>query len=138
MSSFKNLQQLWTELKDGLALKMLAGLRQSAGLSPPLGLLALPAELKTKILASLQVLLNLTYTCQQTSLQTSEACTLCMLLWCRLQNAICWCCHSLEIPNDHCEFPGKFGHTAVIGFADDAGERLECGGVLLYRVAAYS
>ncbi|DBB13107.1 TPA: hypothetical protein ACH3X3_005834 [Trebouxia sp. C0006] len=138
VSSFKNLQQLWTELKDGLALKMLAGLRQSAGLSPPLGLLALPAELKTKILASLQVLLNLTYTCQQTSLQTSEACTLCMLLWCRLQNAICWCCHSLEIPNDHCEFPGKFGHTAVIGFADDAGERLECGGVLLYRVAAYS
>ncbi|KAL0053556.1 hypothetical protein WJX82_007510 [Trebouxia sp. C0006] len=54
VSSFKNLQQLWTELKDGLALKMLAGLRQSAGLSPPLGLLALPAELKTKILASLQ------------------------------------------------------------------------------------
>lgn len=57
MSSFKNLQKLWTELKDGLALKMLAGLRQSAGLSPPLGLLALPAELKNKILASLQVLL---------------------------------------------------------------------------------
>ncbi|KAL0021412.1 hypothetical protein WJX79_003342 [Trebouxia sp. C0005] len=54
VSSFKNLQKLWTELKDGLALKMLAGLRQSAGLSPPLGLLALPAELKNKILASLQ------------------------------------------------------------------------------------
>ncbi len=116
MSSFKDLQQLWTDLKDGLALKMLAGLRQSAGLSPPLGLLALPAELKTKILASLQVMLNLTYTYQQTSLlsgaaivintcqQTSEACTLCMLLWCRLQTAICWCCHSLEIANDHLEW----------------------------------
>ncbi len=57
-SAFTNLQQLWTALKDGLALKMLTGLRQSAGLSPPLGLLALPAELKTKILASLQVLLR--------------------------------------------------------------------------------
>lgn len=55
VSALTNLKQLWTELKDGLALKMLAGLRQSAGLSPPLGLLALPAELKTKILAALQV-----------------------------------------------------------------------------------
>jgi len=73
VSSFKNLQQLWTELKDGLALKVLAGLRQSAGLSPPLGLLALPAELKTKILASLQVLLSLTYTCQQMSLLSGAA-----------------------------------------------------------------
>ncbi|DBA78763.1 TPA: hypothetical protein ACH3X1_008669 [Trebouxia sp. C0004] len=54
VSLFKDLEQLWTELKDKLALKMLAGLRQSAGLSPPLGLLALPAELKTKILSSLQ------------------------------------------------------------------------------------
>ena len=55
VSALTNLKQLWTELKDGLALKMLAGLRQSAGLSPPLGLLALPAELKTKILSALQV-----------------------------------------------------------------------------------
>ena len=55
VSALTNLKQLWTELKDGLALKMLAGLRQSAGLSPPLGLLALPTELKTKILSALQV-----------------------------------------------------------------------------------
>lgn len=87
VSSFKNLQQLWTELKDRLALKILAGLRQSAGLSPPLGLLALPAELKTKILASLQVLLILIHTCQQ----TSEACTLCMLLWCRQHHSVVVC-----------------------------------------------
>ena len=54
-SAFTDLQQLWTELKDGLAMKALAGLRQMAGLPPPLGLLALPSELKFKILASLQV-----------------------------------------------------------------------------------
>ncbi len=72
MSSFKDLQQLCTELKDGLALKMLAGLQQSVGLTAPLGLHALPAELKTKILASLQVLLNLIYTCQR----MNEACKL--------------------------------------------------------------
>lgn len=54
ISAFTNMQQLWTDLKDGLALKMLAGLRQIAGLSPPPGLLALPAELRTKILANLQ------------------------------------------------------------------------------------
>lgn len=49
------MEQLWTELKDGLALKVLASLRVSAGLAPPLGLLALPTELKIKILSSLQV-----------------------------------------------------------------------------------
>ena len=54
-SAFTDLQQLWTELKDRLALKVFASLRQSAGLPPPLGLLALPTELKTKILSSLQV-----------------------------------------------------------------------------------
>ena len=58
ISAFTNMQQLWTDLKDGLALKMLAGLRQIAGLSPPPGLLALPAELRTKILANLQVSIN--------------------------------------------------------------------------------
>jgi hypothetical protein len=114
VSSFKNLQQLWTELKDGLALEMLAGLRQSAGLSPPLGLLALPAELKTKILASLQVLLTLIYTCQQ----TSAACKLCMLLWSRLRNAICWCCHSRRSLMTIVKFLANLVHTVVIGFAD--------------------
>lgn len=54
-SAFTDLQQLWTELKDRLALKVFASLRQSAGLPPPLGLLSLPTELKTKILSSLQV-----------------------------------------------------------------------------------
>ncbi|KAL3150240.1 hypothetical protein ABBQ32_000098 [Trebouxia sp. C0010 RCD-2024] len=53
-SAFTDLQQLWTELKDRLALKVFASLRQSAGLPPPLGLLSLPTELKTKILSSLQ------------------------------------------------------------------------------------
>lgn len=54
-SAFTDLQQLWTELKDDLAIKVFASLRQSAGLPPPLGLLALPADLKIKILTFLQV-----------------------------------------------------------------------------------
>ena len=54
-SAFTDLQQLWTELKDHLAMKVFVSLRQSAGLPPPLGLLAFPAELKIKILTSLQV-----------------------------------------------------------------------------------
>ena len=55
ISLYNNVQQLWTELKDGLALKLLASLQQAAGLSPQFGLLALPSELKLKILSHLQV-----------------------------------------------------------------------------------
>jgi len=114
VSSFKNLQQLWTELKDGLALKMLAGLRQSAGLSPPLGLLALPAELKTKILASLQVLLySLTPVSRRVRL-ASFAC--CCGAGCKTQFAgVVTAWRSLmTIVN----LLANLVHTAVIGFAD--------------------
>lgn len=54
-AAFKHLPQLWTELKDGLALKLVAALRQRAGLAPLFGLLALPSDLKHKILLQLQV-----------------------------------------------------------------------------------
>ena len=54
-AAFKQLPQLWVELKDGLALKLVAALRQQAGLEPLLGLLSLPSDLKHNILGSLQV-----------------------------------------------------------------------------------
>ena len=46
---------LWTRLKDGLAFPMLLACYAEAGLAPPAGLLALPEELKGRVLQALGV-----------------------------------------------------------------------------------
>ncbi len=48
-------KQLWTRLKDGLAFPMLLAAYAEAGLAPPAGLLALPEELKQRVLEALGV-----------------------------------------------------------------------------------
>lgn len=48
-------KQLWTRLKDGLAFPMLLAAYAEAGLAPPAGLLALPEELKQRVLEGLGV-----------------------------------------------------------------------------------
>lgn len=48
-------KQLWTRLKDGLAFPMLLAAYVEAGLAPPAGLLALPEELKQRVLEGLGV-----------------------------------------------------------------------------------
>ena len=48
-------KQLWTRLKDGLAFPMLLAAYAEAGLPPPAGLLALPEDLKQRLLTALGV-----------------------------------------------------------------------------------
>ena len=48
-------KQLWTRLKDGLAFPMLLAAYAEAGLAPPAGLLALPEDLKQRVLEGLGV-----------------------------------------------------------------------------------
>ena len=96
ISVFTDLQQLWTEVKDGLAEKALAALRQSAGLPPPLGLLALPTELKLRILASLQVCIALFPLLAPSCLNAlAPAVVLCWLQAKELAAAAC-CCRELR------------------------------------------
>jgi hypothetical protein len=52
---FRSLRPLWVRLRDGLALALCAACHQAAGLSAPVGLLALPLELKESVLRSLEV-----------------------------------------------------------------------------------
>jgi hypothetical protein len=47
--------RLWTALKDGIAFPMLLAVHADAGLPPPAGLLALPQELRDKVLKQLSV-----------------------------------------------------------------------------------
>jgi hypothetical protein len=52
---FRSLRSLWVRLRDGLALALCAASHQAAGLSPPMGLLVLPLELKENVLRGLEV-----------------------------------------------------------------------------------
>jgi hypothetical protein len=52
---YKHLPELWRKLKDGIALWLLSRSFQEAGLPLPVGLLALPQEVKDKILGFLKV-----------------------------------------------------------------------------------
>ncbi len=50
-----SVRTLWTALKDGLAFPILMAAYAEAGLPPPVGILALPEDLKHRLLESMEV-----------------------------------------------------------------------------------
>lgn len=51
----QNVRELWNRLKDDVTLPLLAALARAAGQEPPLGLLALPTEIKELCMSFLPV-----------------------------------------------------------------------------------